>query len=54
MKIKRPSCAPQMSHSPESKDQTAPRPSAGAKSVMTMLSFLAFGAAILVVWVVGQ
>ena len=44
---------PQMSHSHESKEQTAPRPSAGAKSVMTMLSFLVFGAAILVIWVVG-
>jgi hypothetical protein len=45
---------PQMSHSQESSEQTAPQPSAAAKSAMTVLSFLAFGASILVVLVVGE
>jgi hypothetical protein len=45
---------PQMSHSRESKATATVQPSTGAKSVMTLLSFLAFGAAILVVWVVGR
>jgi hypothetical protein len=44
---------PQMSHSHESPEQTAPQPSAPAKSAMTVLSFLVFGVAILVVSLVG-
>jgi hypothetical protein len=45
---------PQMSASHESKGHTTSQPSAGAKLVMTLSSFLAFGAAILVVWLVGE
>ena len=40
---------PQMSYRYESERQTARQPSAGSKSAMTLLTFLAFGAAILVV-----
>jgi hypothetical protein len=43
-----------MSPGNKSPEQTAPQPSAGAKSAMTVLSFLALGVAILVVWVVGE
>lgn len=45
---------PQMSHSHESPEQTAAQPSGRAKSAMTLLSFLVFGAAILVVSLVGE
>ena len=45
---------PQMSHSHESPEQTAAQPSGGAKSAMTLLSFLVFGVAILVVSLVGE
>jgi len=45
---------PQMSHSHESAEQTAAQPSGRAKSAMTLLSFLVFGAAILVVSLVGE
>jgi Domain of unknown function (DUF4396) len=45
---------PQMSLSPESPEHVTPKPSASAKAAMTLLSFFVFGAAIVVIWAVGQ
>lgn len=45
---------PQMTQSDESPEHTAPKTSSSAKAAMTVLSFLVFGAAILVAWSVGE